>query len=344
MTFRRIAVVAFALLLGAITWLRSPVPPKDFSQELLVEQLDITPAIKGKAELEGVWHLQSPNSDFGGYSALLIDDDGRMFAGSDGGKVLRFDKPGVEQEVSVPAELGRFSQKGSNLKALSDLESLARDPQTGRIWAGFEGTNTIERVERDFSARKRVQPDLMQDWPSNSGPEAMVRLSDGRLIVLSEGRDAWGGTKHAGLLFAGDPVENDSVLPFNYVPPGKYRPVDAVQIPDGRVLILVRNWTIGLPLKFSVRLLVADPAEIAEGKDWKAKGVAVIDDPAIADNYEGIAVEQNDDGTLAIWLISDDNRTTQQRTLLLKLRWDPQPSFKKARQLRLTGPKEKARE
>jgi len=361
MTLRRIVIIAFVVGLGVITWMRSPVPPHDASQKLLVERLDIAPTIEGEAEFENVWHLQSSNSDFGGYSALLLYENGRMFAGSDGGKVLRFDAPGIGsgsgtgadagpgtgfpgtgfgtgQRNSTAAELGQFSNRDTDQKTLSDLESLARDPQTGRIWAGFEGINTIERVESDLSASVRVRPPQMQNWPSNSGPEAMARLEDGRFIVLSEGRSSWGDAKHAGLLFAGDPVGNDAAISFSFVPPDKYRPVDAVQIPDGRVLILVRNWSVGFPLKFGVRLMIADPAGIAQGGDWTGEQLARIDDPLIAENYEGLAFGQNPDGTLALWLISDDNRATYQRTLLLKLRWDPRPSLRKTNMA-----KEKAR-
>jgi len=179
----------------------------------------------------------------------------------------------------------------------------------------------------------------MQEWSSNSGPEAMVRLRDGRFVVLSESRDSWRGSRFPALLFAGDPIENDEASQFRFVSPSKYRPVDAVQIPDGRVLVLLRHWSVGLPLHFANRIVVADPAEIEAGEDWKGQSVARIDDPSIADNYEGIAFEQNDDETLTLWLISDDNRATYQRTLLLKLRWDPRPSLAGA-----SSAKEKARE
>ena len=327
MSFRKIAIAVFTVLVISITWFRSPIPPRDTSGALSIELLDVLPKLAGKAQFQNVWHLQSPHSDFGGYSALIFDRDGRMFAGSDRGRTLLFDAPDTAKAGEIFAEFGRFSAKRSERKALSDLESMTRDPATGRIWAGFEGINTIERVDEDLSSGVQVKPALMQEWPSNSGPEAMVRLRDGRFVVLSEARSSWRGSRFPALLFEGDPIENDEASKFRFVSPSKYRPVDAVQIPDGRVLVLLRHWSVGLPLQFANRIVVADPAEIEAGEDWRGKSVARIDDPSIADNYEGIAVEQNDDETLTLWLISDDNRATYQRTLLLKLRWDPRPSL-----------------
>ena len=40
------------------------------------------------------------------------------------------------------------------------------------------------------------------------------------------------------------------------------------------------------------------------------------------DNYEGLAVTEDADG-MHLWLISDDNFMSFQRTMLLKLRWQP---------------------
>jgi len=327
MSFRKITIVVFAVLVISITWLRSPPLVRDTSQVLTIEPLDIAPRIGGDAQFERAWHLKSKNSDFGGYSALIIDGNGRMFAGSDRGQILLFDAPNAAEDRPFRAGLGRFTARRSDRKALSDLESLTRDPATGRIWAAFEGINTIERVDEDLSSGVQVKPELMRDWSTNSGPEAMVRLKDGRFVVLSEGRSSWSGNRLPALLFAGDPIENDEVAQFHFVSPGKYRPVDAAQIPDGRVLILLRDWSVGFPMKFVNRIVVADPADIAPGEGWAGTHVARIGDPSVADNYEGITVEQNDDETLTLWLISDDNRATYQRTLLLKLRWDPRPSL-----------------
>jgi hypothetical protein len=163
----------------------------------------------------------------------------------------------------------------------------------------------------------------MRDWPANTGPEAMVRLSDGRFIVLSESPGTWFGRSTPGLLFPGDPIDGARPLRFQFNPPDGFRPVDMAQLPDGRVLILVRRVEWGLPPSFAARLVVADPKQIAAGKAWRGELVVEITAPMPAENFEGLAVMPGQRGQVVVWLISDDNQSSFQRTLLLKLLWRP---------------------
>src|SRR5690606_34492929 len=104
-------------------------------------------------------------------------------------------------------------------------EAVTSDPRTGRLWAAYENSNLIER-RGPAGAVERVRPAAMQDWPSNAGPEAMVRLADGRFVVLSEGRASWMSTVTDGLLFPGDPVDGAEPVRFRFAPPRGSRPVD----------------------------------------------------------------------------------------------------------------------
>ena len=110
---------------------------------------------------------------------------------------------------------------------------------------------------------------------------------------------------------------------FRYAPPAGYRPVDAAALPDGRVLVLHRRVTIGLPYGFEAKISVADPREIAAGEDWRGREIATLDSPLPVDNVEGIAVAPQGDGSFVVWLISDDNNAALQRTLLYRLVWKP---------------------
>jgi hypothetical protein len=58
--------------------------------------------------------------------------------------------------------------------------------------------------------------------------------------------------------------------------------------------------------------------------------LGTIDGGLPRDNFEGLAVVPETDGALTLWLISDDNTAALQRTLLYKLRW--QPDMQKARE------------
>ncbi len=319
---RLIAIGLIAAALAPGTWLRTPLPEPDHSQVLRLTPLETGQLDLGEVQFKRAWRLNSPNTHFGSYSALIIDKNGRFLAGSDHGRLLRFDIPGSRTRARAP-ELRQFPGIGNADKFSVDLESLTRDAATSRIWAGFEGRNAIVRVSRDMTQRRLVEPAAMREWSSNSGPESLVRLEDGRFIVISEGTDPAGGALFPVLLFAGDPTEAATARHFRFRPPEGYRPVDATQLPDGRLLVLVRNFTIALPPRFAVKLVVADPDDLDPARPWQGREIAAIDDPAIADNYEGVAVQDEGDGSLTIWLISDDNNAIYQRTLLLELRWNP---------------------
>jgi hypothetical protein len=71
-------------------------------------------------------------------------------------------------------------------------------------------------------------------------------------------------------------------------------------------------------------LAVADPADIAAGKDWPWRKLADLAGPVPRDNYEGLAIAPDADG-VTLWVISDDNFARFQRTLLIELHWRVPP-------------------
>ena len=95
---------------------------------------------------------------------------------------------------------------------------------------------------------------------------------------------------------------------------------DAAAMPDGRVVILLRAIDPPFPPFFKGMLLVADPADIAAGREWPWHKLADLEEPLPLDNYEGLAIVPDATG-VTLWLISDDNLSRLQRTLLLELHW-----------------------
>lgn len=266
--------------------------------------------------LNAVWQLTSPNSDFGSYSALLLLPEARFLAGNDRGALLEF---GLDGGNPV---LRRIFADDDGSKSLSDLEALTRDPANGRIWAAYEGRNAIFALDANMRLLGRSRPEAMAGWPSNAGPESLVRLSDGTFITIAEGSRSWFADSFPALLFGGDPVSGTEPRRFRFRGPDGFRPVDMARLPDGRVLILMRKLVLDLPPDFETKLVLADPQDIATGRIWRGKTIATIAGDLPTDNYEGMAIEDLEDGTIAIWLISDDNGGMFQRTLLLQLLWE----------------------
>lgn len=327
MTARKRKVV---LLLGVIlglapgTWLRTPSPPADTSQVVGFVPLPAPEVALGPLELAGAWALFSPNDDFGSYSALVALGDGTLLAAGDQGAMMRFSPPGAR---ATPARIGYFGHDRNRPKRQLDMESMTRDPASGHLWVGFEHDTRIERLGVGFRPTGTVRPEAMRDWPANQGAEAMTRLADGRFIVIAEGSRRWFDREMPGLLFPSDPVAGVAPSAFRFVPPSGYRAVDMAELPDGRVLILLRKVVWGIPPGFAGKLMLADPAMVRAGQVWHAKPLADLKPPLPSDNFEGMAVVP-EDGGVTVWLISDDNNSSFQRTLLLKLRW---PANAKAR-------------
>ena len=313
---RLIAIVVLTLGLLPGTCVRSPPAPFVGTQALTMQRIAVPRMRVGEMTLEGAWQLDSGHSDFNGFSALLALPDGRFLAATDGGTAAFFPQPGTPGQVRI-APFGGVRPRN---KMLADIESLALDPRTGDVWAGYEHRHAIARFDPQLRQIRRVLPEQMRRWPANSGAEAMVRLADGRFVVLAEGgsfvRDS------GGLLFAADPAGGGKAASFRYGHPQGYRPVDMAQLPDGRVLILLRRVRL-VPPGFEALIEVADPAAIRPGKVWRGRAVARLQRPVPLDNYEGLAIRPQADGSVAVWLVSDDNNSTFQRTVLLHLRWMP---------------------
>lgn len=313
-----LAIVALGLAPG--TWVRTPLKHSDFRDLLTIHPAQTEARKIGALDVLGVWELDSQNSHFGSYSALVSLGDGTLLAGSDRGRLLQFSPPGSGGSV---IRFGSFAGASGCDKSEVDLESLTRNPATGTIWAGFEGSNAIARVTSGLIEQGRVEPEEMSGWSNNSGPESLVRLADGQFLVIAEGNRSGDGSGIPALLFPADPVAGGAKpLRFTFDAPKGFRAVDAAQLPDGRVLVLVRKVVIGLPPGFASAIVLADPSEIAAERAWSGKVIARFAHPLPSDNFEGLAVvrQTGAGGTGAIlWMISDDNNGVLQRTLLYKL-------------------------
>jgi len=323
---RRLGRVAAALILAAALapglWWRSPFvprPPDQVPARLVLKPIPFGTPGDWPAGLSviGAWQLTSGNRLFGGYSALLAKSADTLVAYSDDATVLRFTVPGASG--GDPLRVARLPVGGA-WKSGRDLESATANAATGQRWFGFEENNRIERFDPGVRKPRQVFPPAMADWPANGGPESMTRLADGRFIVLREDPDWLSSGARPGLLFPYDPVEGAQPVEFSFRPPIGYSPSDMAALPDGRVVILLRSLDLPLPPFFRSKLLIANPRDIAAGKPWPWQELATFHGPVPRENYEGLAVVP-DAGGVTLWLISDDNQASYQRTLLLELHW-----------------------
>jgi hypothetical protein len=267
----------------------------------------------GRLHFLGGWELDSPDGRFGGLSALHVEN-GEVLALSDAGMLLSFPLPGT-----APAPRVRFQPivEGpgpGRQRSTRDTEGLmvAGD----KLWISFERYNAIWRYDRaSLRGETGAQPWPMHGWWGNSGAETIVRLADGRTLVLEEGLEDGVPLRDA-ILFAGDPaVASTPTVSLHYRRPPGYRPTDAALLPDGRILILNRHFAW---LRFSAKLLVADVRGLAAGATIEGQEVATLEAPLVVDNMEGLSVTR-ENGRTIVWLVSDDDfMRIFRHTLLLK--------------------------
>ena len=308
------ALLAAAFAPG--TWLRTP-ENREVDRQAAVEPLTVAATRSGPFALVAGWRLTGDRAAFGGFSALVALDGERFLAGSDTGRRLIFDRP---DRKARPGTLDRFFAQEASAKIGRDVESLAIDPASGTIWAGLEFRQSIVRFNKHIRPDGETRPRLMRRWEDNGGPETLVRLADGRFLVIEEAARRWRGHHHRAVIFAGDPIDDRDPQGAVVEIPQGYRPVDATPVDGGRALVLLRRVEWGLPPGFATAIALVDIDRRGPDGAIPTWLLTEFGDRIPQDNYEGIALTEDSDGT-HVWLVSDDNFMAFQRTLLLKLRW-----------------------
>ncbi|RDV07288.1 esterase-like activity of phytase family protein [Sphingorhabdus pulchriflava] len=321
----RLPRIALLLLLMVAAVGGHRVYSRNYSQqiELVPLELDETdPKRKkvGALTFLNAWELRSDNSDFGGISALAVIGDSRFLAVSDAGTLIGFTlgKSDRMEDSFIAVLPGAY---GENVDYRDrDSEGMTYDATSGQIWISYEARHAVRRLSPSLGridGTKRLT--FTKGWKANGGIEAIARLRDGRFVLFSETHQRADGSNSA-YIYSGDPIEAGSQpKQFGYRAPEGYRPTDATTLPDGRLLILNRR--IGLPDGFSAKLALLDPVAIAADKAIAPQVIATLASPLLVDNMEGLAIT-HEDGRIIVWMISDNNFTALQRTILMQFALD----------------------
>lgn len=279
----------------------------------------------GQVEFLGGLVLRSPFARFGGLSALRVAADGEHFVSlTDKGWWLTgrivYDggaPSGIADVVMAPM----LGPGGGPLDpAWRDTESLAE--RGGWLYVGIEGVNRIVRFDfarMGVAARAQVVPAApgIAQLPRNKGLEALAFAPvngnlGGALLAFSErGLDGDGQLR---AFVIGGPTPGE----FRVRRRDSYDISDSVTLPSGRVLLLERRftWWSGI----AIRLRTLDVAGIAPGAVVDGADLLVAGLGYEIDNMEGVSAHTNGDGAVVLTMISDDNFSILQRTLLLQFK------------------------
>ena len=268
--------------------------------------------------------LTSRFPGFGGLSGIRLDQKGERFISfSDKGNWFTGRIVYSGREMTGLADVETAPMLGPDGKPILtrgwfDSESIALDGSF--VYIGLERVNKVLRF--DFSkgfTRSRGEvvslPPAASKLPFNKGLEALVFVPKGMplagtLIAISErGLDAKGNL--IGFLVGGPTPGQFSVRRTE-----NFDVSDAVLLASGELLILERkfSWLSGLGIRIR-RIALASLAPRA-----------VVDGPSIfeaslgneVDNMEGIDAHVTSEGDTVLTMVSDDNFSMLQRTLLLQ--------------------------
>lgn len=314
---QRIAVILllFVLLMNGAHFREKPVlPPTPVKVE--VDPLPFPDAQLmrdyGPLRLTGLWQLHGSIPNFGGISSMLAAADGRLLGLSDSGELMDF---GLAGGRGVMRALPRLPNMRDEENWKQDSESMTSGD--GRYWVGFERVQRICRYRFGGSAEGCVRPPDVRPWPREGSLESLVRFGDGRFLAIGERANRAGGGFDA-LLWAGDPVDPATPRPVHlrYRGAPGYRPTDAVSLGRNTMLVLERRLTVADG--FTGRLTLVSWSKLGQGTELRARVVARFERPGPTDNLEALAFTRDSAGCPILYIASDDNHLSLQRTLLFR--------------------------
>lgn len=278
--------------------------------------------------VEAVIALDGHHPSFGGLSGIWIaEDGGRMIAIGDSGQrwQARLDHDadgrliGVGGWTVADLPLGPLDQEGTGwidseaLTAQYRSQGETRD----RLVVAFEGMHRLGRWSFDAldAAPERITlPDDL-GGRSNSGIEALATLEDGRLFALAERVGAWGGEGLMGWVIDGRAAED-----LIYMPAPGFSPTGAVRL-DDMIYVIERKFSfLG---GFRSRLVALPTAAIRPGARLEGTELAAFRWGDLGENFEGIEARRAADGRILLYLLTDDNFSFLQETLLVQMALSP---------------------
>ncbi len=315
----RVAALLFALFFA----LSAPVAAQT-AVPLEVTPLPLNPEDRTQARVGGlIWRggfaVTSADAAFGGLSDLELSSDGReITAITDQGQWLTarltYDRRGHLDGMTDARRGPLRDPRGLLLtgKFNQDAEALAR-LDDGSLVVAFERNHRLLRYpagKLDGVPQVINAPPSLAGAASNAGLEALVALAGDRLLAFTEGQKA--GEHYAVYLREADGRWQALALR----PKGLFVPTGAAQLPDGDILLLERRFTLlgGV----SARLSRLPLASIRPGAVLQGREIAELRPPLTLDNFEGVALHLAGDGATRITLLSDDNFSPLQRTLIVQ--------------------------
>jgi len=267
----------------------------------------------------GSWHLESEEPNFGGLSGLTVHPKDHLLAVSDSGAFVW-----ISMADQAPSGFGAIAyirdETGKLLSGKTAADSEGLELIDGLALVSFERDHRVlafdlancgARANGVLHARLPEKPEgLARKIPANEGAEALMLNTQGHLI-------------------AGLEIKARKGAPIGKIAPDASQFGQYLARPKGKRLVgLDAEGGMRFALFRAYSPLSGNQIDIHAytGDQTEPDILAELKHPFPIDNFEGITATRLPDGTVRLYIISDDNFSDRQRTLLMAFDVSPQSS------------------
>jgi len=284
------------------------------AQNIEIDVIDVPAGTPDPSQFEGLsyvgtWELTETKEGINGLSGLVALRSGSLLSVNDTGHFVWI---GIDPASGVPDGIGAttpmLNAEGNRFgaKRLQDAEGL--DIRDGLAFVSFEHDHRVSAYDLEScgaAAREAVVSPLPEEVagrevPPNAGAEALAIDEIGQLKVGFEFRLAQGSP--IGRLGDDGALENVEMNPQPL-----FYALTGLDIDAGTTAKLYRAYD---PIRGARAVL----SVVSNGEEI---GRANIKGQMPVDNFEGVAIGQAPNGRTRIWIVSDNNFSETQRTLLM---------------------------
>ncbi len=257
---------------------------------------------------------------FGGWSDLRVSGDGqKLLAVSDDGHFVQAALGYNDGQLTSLTATATGALPHCPDKRRCDVESLA-ERADGTLWLGVEAELGSPHAIWAFAPTQppfqgepqRVPlPPGADQLPLNAGLEAMTALADDSVLAIPEGPEPVPPTLPLWHL------QGQIWQTLAYPTVADFRPVALAALPAGHrlgdALVLERKWLVRKH-EAGTRVVALRLPTATTGQATR-EVLRLQPGPCLIDNFEGLATRVAD-GALWLYLLSDDNQSAAQQTLL----------------------------
>lgn len=328
------------ILLGGITLLAGPIA----AQEAVSVRTAPVAAFDsqhpeqprfGPLRFVGGLQIESSDNRFGGLSGVEVSPDGRrVMLINDIGDLFT---ASIDYTDGVPTGLSnvtlhelidengkpfrsKFDSDAESLRAADGL-GLSDEGLPNDLLIGFERNHRIIEYQTGAngsprSAKAHALPKIIGGLPYNKGLEGLAVVpkgapNAGAIVAFAESsRNADPDT------IPGWMLRDDDIRDLGLERSDDFDVTDVIALPNGDLIVLERRFGILIGISMRLRRIRAadlDGPQPMAGETLFTAGMAYV-----IDNMEGIAVHTDDAGRTILTIVSDDNFSPLQRTLLLQ--------------------------